>query len=90
MKDDLDDSGFSNDLSREESLRGAISAVSARRQERLLAEYQDVMQVVSKTSRFLPDMRQKGWRLGMGGCFTTVERCEHKTLEGRVVGCCAL
>lgn len=42
----------------------------------LLLYYQKKLQVVTKTSRYLPDVKHPGWRLGKGGCFTTVERCE--------------
>ncbi|KAL3140338.1 hypothetical protein ABBQ38_004602 [Trebouxia sp. C0009 RCD-2024] len=41
---------------------------------RLLSYYQNKLQVVTNTSRYLPDVQHPGWRLGKGGCFTTVER----------------
>lgn len=90
MEVDLDDSWLSSEESREDSLRTAFPAASARKQKSLNSEYQRVMQAVSKTSRYSPEMKLKGWRLGKGGCFTTVERCEHWTRKGRVVGCCTV
>ncbi|KAL3140351.1 Death-associated protein kinase 2 [Trebouxia sp. C0009 RCD-2024] len=40
----------------------------------LLSYYQNKLQVVTSAGRYLPDVQHPGWRLGKGGCFTTVER----------------
>ena len=81
MEVELDNSDASNDLSIEENIRRAHSASSAHTPEYVLAAYQRVMQAVTNTNRYLPDMKHKGWKLGQGGCFTTVERFEHWTCQ---------
>lgn len=45
-------------------------------QQKLLSHYERQRQVISDTSRYYPDVRNKGWQLGCGGCFSTVERFE--------------